>query len=147
MGVGPPVTGDGYGRGVAPDVEDLLRRLLALTPPPADQQPAAGSSLVLDLELDGARYLLVRYRQDPTSIGSLTPRELEIARMVAKGYSNKAIAVVLAISTWTVSSHLRRTFAKLGVSSRAAMVARLSEQTLFGQGSSGAADDPGDQAR
>jgi DNA-binding CsgD family transcriptional regulator len=47
--------------------------------------------------------------------------------MVAKGYPNKTIASVLDISSWTVASHLRRVFAKLGVSSRAAMVARLLE--------------------
>ena len=45
--------------------------------------------------------------------------------MVAQGYPNKTIAAVLEISSWTVSTHLRRVFAKLGVRSRAAMVARL----------------------
>jgi hypothetical protein len=48
--------------------------------------------------------------------------------MVAKGYPNKTIAGVLNISAWTVCTHLRRTFAKLGVTSRAAMVARLMEE-------------------
>ena len=43
--------------------------------------------------------------------------------MVAKGHTNQAIADVLGISAWTVSTHLRRVFAKLGVNSRAAMVA------------------------
>lgn len=57
----------------------------------------------------------------------LSPREQEIARMVAKGYPNKTIAHVLDISTWTVGTHLRRIFAKLSVGSRAAMVARLLE--------------------
>ncbi|MGH2358540.1 MAG: response regulator transcription factor [Candidatus Limnocylindria bacterium] len=57
----------------------------------------------------------------------LSPREREIARMVANGYTNKAIAKVLEISSWTVSTHLRRVFGKLDVGSRAAMVARLLE--------------------
>jgi len=48
--------------------------------------------------------------------------------MVARGYPNKTIASVLDISAWTVSTHLRRIFAKLGVSSRAAMVAELSRE-------------------
>ena len=52
-------------------------------------------------------------------------REQEIARMVARGYANKTIAAVLDISTWTVGTYLRRIFAKLGVGTRAAMVARL----------------------
>jgi DNA-binding CsgD family transcriptional regulator len=55
----------------------------------------------------------------------LSPRELEIARMVAQGYANKTIASVLEISSWTVASHLRRIFIKLQVSSRAAMATCL----------------------
>jgi hypothetical protein len=47
--------------------------------------------------------------------------------MVADGHSNKIIADVLNISSWTVCTHVRRIFAKLGVGSRAAMVARLIE--------------------
>jgi DNA-binding CsgD family transcriptional regulator len=80
--------------------------------------------VILDVEVDGVRCLLLRV---PEAQAPLSPRELEIARMVAKGYPNKTIASVLDISTWTVASHLRRVFSKLGVSSRAAMVARLLE--------------------
>ena len=53
--------------------------------------------------------------------------EREIARMVAKGYPNKMIASVLDISCWTVGTYLRRMFAKVGVCSRAALVASLAE--------------------
>jgi DNA-binding CsgD family transcriptional regulator len=59
---------------------------------------------------------------------SPSPREQEISRMVAKGCPNKTIAGVLNISCWTVCTHIRRIFAKLGVASRAAMVARLLEE-------------------
>jgi DNA-binding CsgD family transcriptional regulator len=55
----------------------------------------------------------------------LSPRELQIARLVARGATNQAIARALDISTWTVSTHLRRIFAKLGVGTRAEMVAQL----------------------
>jgi DNA-binding CsgD family transcriptional regulator len=55
----------------------------------------------------------------------LSPRELEIARLVARGATNQAIARALDISTWTVSTHLRRIFAKLSVGTRAEMVAEL----------------------
>ncbi len=54
----------------------------------------------------------------------LTERELEITTLVALGWPNKQIADHLHISEWTVSTHLRRIFAKLGVHSRAAMVYR-----------------------
>jgi DNA-binding CsgD family transcriptional regulator len=55
----------------------------------------------------------------------LSPRELQIARLVASGATNHAIASALDISTWTVSTHLRRVFAKLSVCTRAEMVAQL----------------------
>jgi DNA-binding CsgD family transcriptional regulator len=45
--------------------------------------------------------------------------------MVGAGYPNKTIAARLGISSWTVSTHLRRIFAKLGVTSRTAMVTRM----------------------
>ncbi|WP_017747885.1 response regulator transcription factor [Scytonema hofmannii] len=54
----------------------------------------------------------------------LTERELQIVKLVALGKPNKQIASQLYISEWTVSTHLRRIFAKLGVDSRAAMVHR-----------------------
>jgi DNA-binding CsgD family transcriptional regulator len=55
----------------------------------------------------------------------ISPRELQIAQLVARGATNQAIAKALDISTWTVSTHLRRIFAKLGVGTRAEMVAQL----------------------
>ena len=90
-------------------------------------------NVLLDTEVDGVRCLLVSVEPAPeaeegaTQRGKvlLSPREEEIARMVAAGYPNKTIAAVLDISSWTVGTHLRRVFAKLGVGSRAAMVASL----------------------
>ena len=81
--------------------------------------------VLVDTEVDGARYLLVRMPRLGHSRIQLSPREHEIVRMVAKGHPNKVIADVLNISCWTVCTHLRRIFAKLGVGSRAAMVAQL----------------------
>jgi DNA-binding CsgD family transcriptional regulator len=95
--------------------------------------------VILDVEVDGVRCLLLRV---PESQTALSPRELEIARMVAKGYPNKAIASVLEISSWTVASHLRRVFSKLGVSSRAAMVARLLEDGSLADLARGAPPQP-----
>ncbi|MCK9903001.1 helix-turn-helix transcriptional regulator [Frankia sp. Cpl3] len=50
--------------------------------------------------------------------GSLTPAELQVARLVALGMSNRAVAEELAISPHTVNTHVRNAFAKLDVSSR-----------------------------
>ncbi|HEY3247545.1 MAG TPA: helix-turn-helix transcriptional regulator [bacterium] len=55
----------------------------------------------------------------------LSPREREIAGLVAQGFPSKSIAVTLGISVWTVTTHLRRVYARFGVQSRAAMVATL----------------------
>lgn len=59
----------------------------------------------------------------------LTPRELQIALLVAQGRINKQIAYQLNLSEWTVSSYLRRVYAKLGVRTRAAMVAKIMRST------------------
>ena len=48
----------------------------------------------------------------------LTPRELDVIRLVAEGLSNKEIGQLLAISPRTVNFHLDNLFAKLGVRSR-----------------------------
>jgi DNA-binding CsgD family transcriptional regulator len=61
----------------------------------------------------------------------LTARELQIVALVADGRVNKQIAQELRISEWTVSTHLRRVFAKLGVDTRAAMVSRCIQALLM----------------
>ena len=52
----------------------------------------------------------------------LSPRELEILKLIAKGGSNRAIATALAISEGTVRVHASNIFAKLGCSDRAQAV-------------------------
>ena len=77
--------------------------------------------VLLDITVGDVRCLFVEL--EPARLISLSPREQQIARMVANGRTNQAIATCLEISVWTVSTHLRRIFAKLAVSSRAEMVA------------------------
>ncbi len=95
---------------------------------------AHDQQVLLDVEMDGVRCILMKLPSMPDRI-SFSPREIEVARMVAKGYPNKTIAQVLDISANTVNTYLRRIFAKLGVSTRAAMVARLVEITVVPDGS------------
>jgi DNA-binding CsgD family transcriptional regulator len=55
---------------------------------------------------------------------ALTPRELDVLRLVAHGLGNKEIAAELALSTHTVKYHLASVLAKLGVRSRTEAVSR-----------------------
>lgn len=50
--------------------------------------------------------------------GPLTPREFEVAQLIAEGLSNRAIAERLVISARTVDGHVERILAKLEYSSR-----------------------------
>ena len=58
-------------------------------------------------------------RRSPDAKDELTPQELQIAQMAAKGLTNREIGQMLYLSHRTISSHLYRTFPKLGITSRA----------------------------
>jgi DNA-binding NarL/FixJ family response regulator len=63
----------------------------------------------------------------PTSeevVEGLTPRELEVLRLAARGLTNQAIGAELNISDRTVQGHLANVYAKLGVSTRTEAVLR-----------------------
>ena len=60
----------------------------------------------------------------------LSPRELEVLRLVATGATNRAIAERLVLSERTVDRHVSNIFGKLGVSSRAAATAYAFERQL-----------------
>lgn len=115
-------------------IEDLVRLVIELNPGTTEDAPHPqdpnGEEIMVDIEVEGSRYLLIRLPKPAQPDVRLSPREREIVRLVARGHSNKIIADVLNISSWTVCTHLRRIFAKLGVASRAAMVARMPEMSL-----------------
>ncbi|HEY6605425.1 MAG TPA: helix-turn-helix transcriptional regulator, partial [Gaiellaceae bacterium] len=60
----------------------------------------------------------------------LTPRELQVLRLVAAGETNKGIAAKLVVSERTVDRHVSNIFTKLDVSSRAAATAYAYEHDL-----------------
>lgn len=76
-----------------------------------------------------AKRLLDRVR-DPEA-GALSRRELEVLRAVASGNTNAQIAGALHISQATVKTHLLHIYDKLGVSDRAAAVARAYESGIL----------------
>ena len=72
----------------------------------------------LGAEPDRARVETLLQRAPASDTHGLTPRELEVLRLVAAGKSNRQIAETLVISEHTVRRHLQNIFAKLRVGSR-----------------------------
>lgn len=75
--------------------------------------------------------LMAREAAGQAAARPLTPRELEIVRMVAKGLRNKEIARALAINEGTVKIHLHNIYQKLEVDSRIALTLWAQEKGLL----------------
>jgi DNA-binding NarL/FixJ family response regulator len=115
----------------APYIAARIRVLLARACTALGDQDGA------QLELEAARQVFERLgaspdlaaldasRQDKSADQRhrLTPRELEVLRLVASGKTNKAIASELFLSERTIDRHVSNIFSKLNVSSRASATA------------------------
>ena len=66
----------------------------------------------------------------PETGATLTPRELEVLRLLATGASNRAIAAELVVSIPTVKTHVSRILGKLNVKSRARAAATARDLRL-----------------
>ncbi|MDO9129519.1 MAG: response regulator transcription factor, partial [Anaerolineales bacterium] len=64
------------------------------------------------------------FKRPEKTVEPLTDRELDVLRLTAKGFTNKAIGVQLSISDRTVQGHLAHIFAKLQANSRTEAVMR-----------------------
>lgn len=69
----------------------------------------------------------------PQTDSTLTERELEVLRALARGERNKEIAYNLGITERTVKAHLQSIYQKFGVDSRAAAVAVGAQKGLLGE--------------
>jgi len=80
------------------------------------------------MSLQIARKVINHFHRDPkpaAELEQLTGRELEILRLLAKGYMYKEIAELLAISMSTVRTHVSAIYEKLHVQSRTAAAMKL----------------------
>jgi len=72
----------------------------------------------------------LRDRTAPAKLHGLSARELDVARLLARGKTNKEIGTLLGISPRTVQIHVAHIFDKLGVHSRAGAAIWLVEHEL-----------------
>jgi DNA-binding NarL/FixJ family response regulator len=78
----------------------------------------------------------------PEELTDLTPRELEVLKLVARGLSNRQIAETLFLTDATVKTHLAHVYSKLGVRDRVQAVVFAYESGLARRGTSRKGDSP-----
>lgn len=66
----------------------------------------------------------------PDEPGTLTRRQLEVARAAARGLSNKELATQLGVSEGTIKNHLHAVYERLQLEGRLALVLYLKEKAL-----------------
>jgi DNA-binding NarL/FixJ family response regulator len=74
----------------------------------------------------------------PAAVAELTPRELEVLHLIARGLSNTEIARELVVSDATIKSHVARIFSKLDLHDRAQAVVLAYESGLVQPGATAA---------
>ena len=84
-----------------------------------------------DLAARALRHLACGIGQDGATVDRLTPRELEVLRLLAQGKTNREIADQLTVSVGTVKVHVEHILSKLGVADRTQAAVRAIELGLL----------------
>ncbi len=89
-----------------------------------------GRAMALEQAIEYALGSAVEKIERSTTAGLLTPREREVAALVARGLTNRQIAAKLVVTERTAETHVQNIFNKLGFTSRAQVAAWTVEQGL-----------------
>ena len=86
-----------------------------------------------ELKAESERLVQIQVIQNPKSKiqNLLSPRELEVLRLIAAGRSNAGIAQELVVAVSTVKKHINNLYAKLDARSRTQAVAHARERHLL----------------
>ena len=117
--------------GIARRVLARFRQAMEKDPAPAIDRPVgrAATGMPFPPGQPGAR--AAAPTPDAAELALLTPRETELLRLVAKGFTFDVIGEVLAISPHTVVAHVKKIYRKLAVHSRSEAVYEASQIGLL----------------
>ncbi|MDO5753915.1 response regulator transcription factor [Arthrobacter sp.] len=110
--------------------EDLVAAVRIVASGDGLLAPSVTKRLIEQFAVSGTRPVLSRDRLD-----SLTDRELEVMRLVGRGFSNQEIATHLFIAQQTVKTHVSKILTKLGLRDRVQAVVLAYETGLVEPGS------------
>jgi DNA-binding NarL/FixJ family response regulator len=120
-------------RSLLPRLVTELRRYAQHAPPPTvadNAQPGAAASGMPETPEAKAlsKAAMALSRLPPEKLSTLTPRELDIVKLIADGATNKEVGVELDISDRTVKGHLSNIFLKLGIPDRMKLMLFLNDE-------------------
>ena len=109
--------------------EQLVEGIRVIAQGDALLAPSVTKRLISEFSRSGAAQ-----RSAPASLEDLTPRELEVFKLIARGMSNAEIAAELVVSETTVKTHVARVLMKLGVRDRVQAVVLAYESGVVAPG-------------
>ena len=109
--------------------EQLVDAIRVIAQGDALLAPSVTKRLIQEFSRTGAAQ-----RSAPASLQELTPRELEVFKLIARGMSNAEIAAELVVSETTVKTHVARVLMKLGVRDRVQAVVLAYESGVVAPG-------------